>query len=976
VKKLLVFLVLLGIGMLALRLSIGDEAPVRANGSDKKEKQERRPDGPPGVNIAKDRVGARVSQNGPLHLPSYRKVPLDDGRVLQQLVYMLDSKDSLPVGEGLQQLVDVTLELYDDGVHTATVVATEAFIELGLDANGNATFDEQKEIDLRNVVVTTTEASKLAGARLSLGDARVNVDDNAVQLTTTADQPVELVMAGEQNVTMRGKGAKARLPRKKTGGLQKTSIEILSDPVLESDGVRVRARGRLHFVEDAVAGTAQITIDDDVQLDLDNAQLSFDGLLDDGSERAARSSVRGDQFTGWLVRDGSARGDAGQRAMLWRRLLLVGAPATIDVPGVHVDTPRLSVLPGPLGDPFVVTAHGGESRIRQTELRAGSGQKELVDGVSPRRIHMIRPGDAIGALHRGMGFPRYTLRSLDQQQVVVFEGASRLESGARTLRAEDGFLVVRRADGETGVVRGFGKVKVTQRREGEPELTAEGNDGLTLLVAADHERMHLGPPPQERGGRWRDHRYDVRYGKARLRGAGSCAVVRRDERIELELLAPFDEIQATFKEESTELRRVHSLRAALDGEQLAELDVAGLPVEATLQRGGERIHVQSPRLLQTGPRSLQLRPMPFDEAPWSELAELDRTPRLLRRWREKDDQAQPEFSVEVVGPRIDVHHAGGQNVLVEASRDGDDLPRIYALLPQRLGTGEATTVTCAADRLRILPFVLTPDVQRLHYGGMTGPLRDTLLRSLARPWLLVDRVRDFQLDDANEGHIEGTGDRLFLSQGGAAALFVGNADGQTPASVTRTHDGGTVSMQGARVRVFRDDAVRLEALGAFEDRSTFLAPTMTLHDNDQTGLLSHMRAICRGNIQIDPDAVRFGGPVVATGLLPDGEADPDGVEIDAEQLTMLRRATTRELVKVIGRNVSIDWSRLDARAQEITLDLLSSECTARDPKGADIVLPDGRRLRSRFFQVNYDTWSISMGRGRAVQESTGQEGEK
>ncbi|MCK5944323.1 MAG: hypothetical protein KAI24_20215, partial [Planctomycetes bacterium] len=471
-----------------------------------------------------------------------------------------------------------------------------------------------------------------------------------------------------------------------------------------------------------------------------------------------------------------------------------------------VDTPRITVRPGPLGDPYVVTAHGGESRVEQTELRAGSDQKDVVVGVSPRRIHLIRPGEAVGALHRSLGFPRWTTRSLDQQHVVVFMGKSRLESGARTVTASDGLMVARRLEGETGVVQGFGEVELFQQGSAaapgvaaRPELHATGSDGLHLVIADGEERMRLGPIVDASSPRWRAHRYSVRYGDARLDGLGSCEVVRAGERTDLQLRAPFDEITADFDRDGTRLRNVRQLRARLDGEHVTDLDVGGLPVRATLAQDDERLLAQAPRLRQIGPRSLQLLPMDVDESPWSELAELDRTPRLQRTWTAAAAGEQPvQYQVEVFGPRIDIHHVGGRAALVDAHADDEQPARIYASLPQT-GSTEPATVTCASERLRILPFVVTPEASDMYFGGR-GTMRALAMHALARPWLLVDGVREFELDDEQQGHIEGTGDRMLISQGGGAALFLGDPDAQTPAVVTRTHDGRTVVVKGARVR--------------------------------------------------------------------------------------------------------------------------------------------------------------------------------
>lgn len=1025
-KRAIAFIILLALGVLALKLAIGDETAVKANGKHEQKADDRagndkqpakntdenvEPQGnQPGVRIdSGNGVGASISQSGPLTIPRRRPIDLGEGRVRMETVYILDAKNSVPLGEGLQQLLGVTLKLFDKGKHAATVLASEAFIELGRDANGNPGFDESKEIDLRDAIITAEPGSRTAGLRLELGDARVTISEHEVQLTTEPEQFVKVMIEGKQSATLTGNGAIARLPRSKDSALRKADITILSNPKLETGDLSIQAAGRLHYVEDTVTGAAQITINDQVELDLEHSKVSLLGMgitsLDaESADPKARqtSTVRGDQFTGWLLRSkdkvedraGQERDGKKRNAMVWQRLTLVGAPATVDAPGVHVSTPRITVRPGPLGDPYVVTAHGGNSRIEQTELRPGSKQEAPVVGISPRRIHFVRPSESIGALHRSYGFPQWTLRSLEQQQIVIFRGASRIDSGTRTVTASDGLMVVRRASGKTGAVQGFGQIEVHQRgvakRDGNrvsgkvpPDTIVKGNDGVLLIAGNGEERMRLGPVVDEQSTRWREHRYSVQHGDAKVKGLGGCKVTRAGERTSLDLRAPFNEIEAQFDKDGTALRNVRQLRTTFVGQEIVNLDVGGLPAKATLQKSGEQLLVQAPRMRSIGPRSLRLLPMELNESPWSEIPERDRTPRLMRTWSEAaGGQPNADYTVEVVGPRIDVHHVGGSHAIIDANADGDELPRVYAKLPQpkksksKAGKpatatpAEPATISCSARRLRILPFVLTPEVRSRFLGGARGLIPDLIFHSLARPWLLVDQVHEFELDDEQQGHIEGTGERLFLSQGGKSVLFVGNPDNQTPAIVSRRHAGRTVVMQGARVRVRNDDAVRLSALGSFDDRSMFLAPTMTLHEPGSSGLLAHMRAVCRGNIRVDPDAVRFGGPVEAYGLLPDGASDPDALHIDARQLILNRSARTGEIETVLGDDVTIDWTQLDAHAAKIELDLPKSRCIATDPKGAEIEFPNGRVYRSVRLSANYRTWSISTGPGRAVQRNT------
>ena len=1019
-KRLIAFLLLIAVGVAALWFAVGDEAAVRANGNGtgsgdnsaannnaanngapnnnvpKRPKSSQSPSGP-GVRLNGNGGGAKLSQHGKLVYPKDRDIPIGGGRTRKERVYILRAEDSRPIGDGLQQLTDVTLKLFDKGVHAATVVAREAFIELGRDANGDPTFGEQKKIDVRDCTITSQPGSQLEGLRLELGDATIVIGDNELQLNTEATQFVTITYEGRQSVKLTGFGATARLPRSTESGLQKAEVTIQSNPELTASDLVVRATGRMRYVEDTVTGAAQVSLDDNVELELTHGSLKLPGMssakLDSRGEKS-KSTIRGDQFTGWLLRSKdkdkvkSRTTDDQTRGIGWQRLVLIGAPATIDVPGVHVATPRIMVRPGPLGDPFIVTTYGGESRIEQTKLFPGSKQEEPVVTTSPRRIHLVRPGNAAGALHRAMGFPQWCVRSLEQQQIVIYEGAAKFESGARRITASHGLVIYGRPSGETGVVQGFGDVEVYEAGAAslvggkpKPDLIAKGNDGMLLTIAKDHEALQLGLASDQRSARWREHRYNVTYGTASVAGLGACKVERQGDRTTLELRAPFDEIQADFDDDGTQLRNVRQLLATLEGKVITELDVGGLPVRATFQKDEEVLQAQAPRLRLIGPRSMRLLPMELDESPWSEMNTLDRMPRLLRTWQEAQIGGPlREHSVEVVGPRIDVHHAGGRHAIIDAHAHGDDLPRIYAKVPQA-GSAEPATVTCAAARLRVLPFALPPEVRRMYFGGATGLLPNVIMHSLAKPWLLVDDVRDFQLDDERQGHITGSGHRLFISQGGKALLFVGNADEQTPAIVRRSFADRTVIMEGARVRVSNDDAVRLSALGSFDDRSTFMPPTMTLHEAGSNGLLSNMRAVCIGNIQIDPDAVRFGGPVEAQGLLPNGQNDPNGIHINAQTLTMDRLVEgdgpglvigkPGDISRIEGQDVVIDWSTLDAKAANIVIDVLRGHCTASDSNGAIVQLPDGRTLRSNWAFVNYKTWSFRTGASSVLQPNSG-----
>jgi len=977
-KRLLAFLLLLALGFGALVLALGDDAIVKEPSP--------RDDAPrepttPGVPVQQGSIGGSVTLGGEVGLPLWRDVPQADGSIRSEEVLVLRARDSRLVDQGRQQLDDVRTELFDDGVLAATITARQAFVQLRTDRNGRLSLEEGKDVDGRDVVVVGAPSSRLAGLRLELGNARLRIENDEIVLTTPRDQPVTMVFEGEQPITLRGRGAQAQLPRGKNSARRRADVEILRDPVLTTQGLEVRASGRMHFVEDLDTGAGRLTLDDDVVFTVQRADVALLGSARAKAGRDAPATVRGDQFIGWLLRAPGGERKGGTSRGSWQQLVLTGAPAIAEIAGLRIRTPRVTVQPGALGDAFLLTAHGGESVVEQTERRPGSKFDDLLVGRGARRVHVVRAAEHVGAFHRAFGFPRWSMRPFEDLQLVVAEGAAALAGGGRRVDASDGVRIWRRDGSEHAVVRGLGAVRVhlpaTPR---EPELTATGNDGFLLTSDAEGEtdadgtrtellRLQLGPP--ETAATWRQHAYEVRHGDATLRGTGSCSAERAGERLRLHLRGPEATTVAAWPTRGLVLKGVHELHAELVGEDLVAMDAAGWPVDLLLRRDGEHAQAQGPRVVQIGPRSLRL--LPADAAApgrWAGLADTDREP--LLRYEQRARGAEPAQRVEVRGPSIDVHHVGARDVLVDALQVGDALPRVHAHVGQS-STRTDTTVVCSARRLRVLPFLLPPEMRGWLTGQAGGALPTVAFRTLGAPWLLVDDVADFELEDARQGHVAGAGRRLLVSHGGRAALFVGDPESLTPAEVRRTHGGRVVTMRGARVRAFEDDGARLQALGTFEDRSEFVPPTLTLRTPQRAGLLSNMQASCRGDIEVLADAITFGGPVTMHTLDRDGAVDPRGMRIDARVLRMGRHAESGDVVLVTGADVVLDWPRLRARCADVEMDLRRHVVLAVDPAEAVVTLPDGREVRSPRIEFDYETLALRTSRGR-VSEPTLAEG--
>ena len=981
-KRFVLFLLLAAAGMLALHLAVGEEQPTRSNGKTTPNEgggERKEPDRQGGIPVGHGKVQATVAQFGQFTHVGWRTVRDADGREHQVQQFELTAEDSKPVGETLQQLDRVEVKLFEDGVHVADVTAQRAFVEIGRDANGRPSLAENKDLDLRDVVLSTREGSKLAGLRLAIGDAKVAIGETEIKLETQETQPVLVVFEGERKTTLRGLGLRARLPRSPKNPAARGEIEILTDPVLESDGATVRARGRLHYLEDLAAGTATMTVRDEVQLDMERADLQMPGLGrgDASPGSPGRTTVRGDRFEGRLLRskEATATGQVQQRVQ-WRRLDLFGAPATVDMQGGQLRTPQLTVLPGLFGETFQITAHGGASHLSTTVPGRRGQPAETLVADAERRIHLIQPMEQSGAMHRAMGFPAWTLRPIADSQIVVTEGRSHVEVGARKADASGGLRLLRQADREAGVVHGFGDVMLESPPDadkGEP-LHLTGNDGFVLTSTEAAETLRLGPiapdavapgavPPPA----FAAHHFRLRQGDTDLQGSGGCLVERRGERTDLWLLAPGASIVANVPADGLVLRSVHELRGALLGRTTADLRVVGWPVELVTERRGDTITARAPHVRQLGPSSLRLEPVPDDRpaALWSGLPDDARLPQLHGTGRTRDGDA---YDVEVRGPRIDVHHAGGHAAVLDAEGAGTLLPTVTARL-ERPDQDQPTLVSCRAQRVRLLPHVLPPAVRQLHTGRKRSVLDDVGFASPGNPWLLLEQVADFQLDDPKEGHLDGTCERLLVSQGGRAALFVGNAEAMAPAVVRRVHSGRDITMEGARVRVLQGTDDQLLAMGSFADRDTFLPPKVTLHELGKNGLLSHMQATCHGSIEVRNDGVNFLGPVRSLGLKPEGDVDPEGLRIDARELRMTRNLRTGDVVKVLAKGVILDWPRMAARTAELEIDLERQRCLAKDPNGAEITVPGWPTFRSPEVDFHYPTMTLRAPRLRAVQDA-------
>lgn len=981
-KRMLLFLLLVGAGAFALWLVIGDEDLVRA-GAPTGTSQEQPRGG--GVRLPHDRMVLEGQFRGPLHLNEFKDVR-DGESVVHVPVYELRARDSEPVGGGVQQLDGLDVRLFDRGAPAAELQARMAFVELGADATGKPSLRADKELDLRDAVLQTLPGARAAGLRLELTTVRVRITDDMVVLRTPGERdPVTLRFEGQQRGTLHGQGLEAQLPRDRASSSSRVDVTIRHDPVVAIEGLRASGGGPLQYVEELAAGTARVTLEQQVAVEFEGQPGRFAALPGGGKPGAGKMAgiLRGDRLTGWLTGagDGGGRrggGDADRdkgSTRSWRLLQLDGAPASARAAGFEALGSRFTVLSGLSGQPFLISAAGHDSRVRQLDARAG---EVPFDVVTPERLHVVRPGEHLGAIHRSFGFPAFALRPLQDLQIAIVEGDCRAEGGAaRQLRASRGVRLYRPdPDGKSLLAVGLGEVQVElepRERGGREPLRARGNDGARMWRSPFEEVLVLGPDADETGSALSaTHNYEFEQGALRLRGTGACRVRRAgDDRVQATLRAPAPTITADLGSDRGQMTGLYALFVELHGDTVQAATAFGVPATATFVRNGNTVVAEAPCLDQTGPDSLRLRHRTVDE-PLLAGAPAPATMPVLRADlpSTRGDRAQ---QIAIAAPVIDVHRTGTRSLSIDATGDSQHLPHVTAALP-RAGGGPAARLALDARHVRMLPFAVAPLAVRAH-SGLPHGLDLVVHRSLLQSWLLADHVTHVELQDEEQGTITGHGDRLILSQAGAG-LVIGDANSLTHAEFTqRQVDGRTVTARGAAVRLQRDAGERIHVLTTFPGTDTTVQPWVQLRDPRRTGRndsLANLAATCDGEIEVLPAEVRFGGPVFVQGLTADGAPDPDGLRVRATRLRLLRNAETRAVQQVLADGgVALDWSRISARSEVLELDLRWQRCVARDPNGARVWLPDGRSFTSPFVRANYQTMGVECYRGRFQQADGG-----
>ena len=290
--RILLFLALLCVGYVLLDVLVGSEnfANTKVHQVPKK-RDSREGAKPPGITVPRDskaepgEAGATGTGNvtvritGPVEHAPLREIPQPDGSVRFVRSYALKSKDSSTLREDLQLLNDVEMKLFEvqntpEGpteLHTATILAKKAYITLTQREDGVVRIEDRQTIDLRDVVLTTTDRADMAGMLLQVPQLEAIIEPDRIDLATTAvDERFTIVLTTERGLARwTGRGLKARLPAR--GATDGTSeITVNSMPRFSERNVEgillseLQASGTMHLRRDVPGGVVRVELQDDV----------------------------------------------------------------------------------------------------------------------------------------------------------------------------------------------------------------------------------------------------------------------------------------------------------------------------------------------------------------------------------------------------------------------------------------------------------------------------------------------------------------------------------------------------------------------------------------------------------------------------------------------------------------------------------------------------------------------------------------
>ncbi len=930
-KRLIVFVLLLGLGFLVLKMAIGDESMAttvdRAPPTRRDEPTQPTGDAvmlPQGGNMG---IGVRIT--GPFQITQRRTIPTDTGSRFEN-VYELKCEDCTPADGGRHLLSGVTVRFFDDNAHTANLTARQALVEIEVSRSGQRSLRDNREIELADAVLESVEGSDLGNIRAELGRVRSTIAGESLELVTlNQSEPIRVVVGGDRGGELRGRGLVIRMPNGSRRADSTLDLKILSAPSVKAAGILVNATGSLHYTERLADGTGVMTIDREVRVEFKEPA---------GNEaRPGVVKLNGETLRGWLLRPqrekSASRSAAADDALAWQAIRVTGSPAEVTGSNLALHSPRLTLVPGPDGRPLSVTADQG---VTQLDQLSEDGRK--AGFRSAGAVHLIRPASWLGTVHRRFGFPAQASAWLRNLDVVVFESAAELtaDSGL-VLRTDSGMRLFRqRAADEVLTAVGDGNTEVSyEARSGQVLATAD--HGFRLNRRDGRDELELGDPRSESGQRFEVRRADLVVG-----GDGSCRTVRHaDGSILVEATSRTDALEASLADRGS-LNHVRSLLVNLVQDRLQTLQANGPRLTATLHRGGQTLLAKAPHIHQHDPNHWQL------SGDGEQLASLSRP------------AAEGQAEVLLRAPTIDAYQIAEQSGVVLARGSDSHQASLVADFPGQDGTG----VDVHADQIDLMPAAAVAFRQPSTLTGLHPATAGIVLPGMAQPWLLARGSVEARTTGDRIGRTLGNGDRLLVSLAGRSALLVGDpvTDNLARFQQQQPRD-RSVAVEGAAVRYTQPDRDRrsgnIVVLTTAPGSNLEIAPRATMRDARAraNAPLANMTGTCDGEIEVSDEEILFRGPVHVAGLDAAGNVDPGGLSLDSRNLHMTRNTDSGDVEHIAASGgVELTWNSMWAKSDRAELDLRWNKCIVEGD--AELRMADGKHHRARRIEANYETWSV------------------
>ena len=928
IKQIAAFLLLLISGLLVLNLAIGSDRLFPSSNT-----TPRLDDGPDpkgsgsGLHVGKADGGGvsrsmRMRVSGSIEFISERRIILPDGSSRPLRRYWLRAEDSRLHPDETQELEEVRVVFYDVGgpadqptpKPSGLLEAKRAWIEIAEDETGRRRIAEDKEIDLRNVLLTTGSDAEVPDLRLSVAELLVLSTAQAVHLhTRNPAEPFDLDLGGSRPLHLKGRGLEALLPSK---GQQKspsveTDILINSDPVLTaispSRTTRLSASGSGRYRENLTSGMTLIRLEDKVRIE---------GLRL-GIREASGGRAEGDSLQATLHREGEneTSTDPDSQTRL-HKIHLAGTPdipARLITPDLNLSCQQLDSLPSNDGEIYLFSASGNPELLTQGDRPTAF--------TSDAKIHLVFLRNHLSPILGSFGFPEWSLGPL-LDQLAIFEGRSSLQEEGVRVKASEGLEVLRNSNIPGFLtMNGHGAVEIN---EGEGGLAVRGNRGFFLHATPDRETAFLGPRVMNS-----EHHFQVQHADLLLSGTGTCLLVRdKDTTNEIHLRSPASDIDVQLSSGRGQLTQASRLDARMGSGGLSALEAAGDPCHLITTTAEGRVETTA-LVMQSQEPNVWL----FSGSP---------------------ARVVSESQGILTGKEIQVFQLDGQNALFLATGNA----RIeFSDQPAKKSEPTTRKSTLDAASIEIIPFVAPPESIAPYARFLPSFAQHLHQRPHTSGYLFARGSVELQ-DHAvgSNKEILASGKILIMSVDDGSGCITGY-----PARFQRTGDQQALSGVASSIRfpaTSSGGSLMLLPEGPLTPRLTIQGSSGSLARLSGRGGTTTIES--RGPIQANSKAFQMADLVKIKSLLPDGSIHPEGAQLRANKVIIRRDPQTGEALRVFAQgNTNLRWKGLRADSQELSLNLQSNLCVARGgEREAVITLPDQTSCRGPWVEVNYLTYEV------------------